>query len=79
MGYNTQDAVWPEHPVPLAVKALIDRFFNLLDSKDSNVGDILADEIFAPDAKAQFGAHAATGSEGKFLVWSLNVDVVRSD
>lgn len=64
MGYNTQGTVWPEHPVSEAIKALIDRFFNLLDSHDSNVGNILADEIFTSDAKAQFGAHLSTGSDG---------------
>ncbi|TPX12527.1 uncharacterized protein E0L32_000704 [Thyridium curvatum] len=63
MGYNTQDTVWPEHPVPDAVKVLIDRFFNLLDSHDSNVGNILADEIFASDAEAHFGNAAFTGSD----------------
>ncbi|KAK6365704.1 hypothetical protein LTS17_011091 [Exophiala oligosperma] len=63
MGYNTQDTVWPDHPVPDGVKALMDRFFNLLDSHDSNVGNILADEIFTSDAKAQFGAHISTGRD----------------
>lgn len=70
MGYNTQDTVWPDHPVPDAVKALMGRFFNLLDSHDSNVGNILADEIFTPDAKAQFGAHISTGRDGKFCCYS---------
>ncbi|KAM0367742.1 hypothetical protein ACHAPY_011698, partial [Fusarium culmorum] len=63
MGSNVKDTVWPDHPVPDSVKKLIHRFFNLLDTQDSNVGDILADEIFAPDGQAQFGGHVFVGTE----------------
>ncbi|CVL13518.1 uncharacterized protein FPRN_12089 [Fusarium proliferatum] len=63
MGSEIKETIWPDHPVPNKVKNLIHRFFELLDSQDSNVGDILADEIFAPDAHAQFGAHVFTGTE----------------
>ncbi|KAK2933522.1 Mitochondrial carrier domain superfamily [Fusarium oxysporum f. sp. vasinfectum] len=65
MGSDIKDTVWPDHPVPNSVKNLIHRFFELLDSQDTNVGNILADEIFAPDARAQFGAHVFTGTEVK--------------
>ncbi|EXM15809.1 hypothetical protein FOTG_15844 [Fusarium oxysporum f. sp. vasinfectum 25433] len=66
MGSDIKDTVWPDHPVPNSVKNLIHRFFELLDSQDTNVGNILADEIFAPDARAQFGAHVFTGTEGTY-------------
>ncbi|KAG8665099.1 hypothetical protein FPOAC2_14349 [Fusarium poae] len=63
MSSDTKDTVWPDHPVPNSVKNLIHRFFALLDSQDTNVGNILADEIFTPDARAQFGGHVFTGTE----------------
>ena len=67
MGYNTEATVWPAHPVPAAVKALIDRLFNLLDSHRSDVGNTLAEEIFTSDAEAQFGAHRFNGKDGMCL------------
>ena len=69
MGYNTEATVWPAHPVPAPVKALIDRFFNLLDSHGSDVGNTFAEEIFTSDAKAQFGAHTFKGRDGMCLPW----------
>ena len=63
MGYNTESTQWPQTPVPEAVKTLIDRLFNLLDNADPKVGDILADEIFAADAKAEFGPHTFEGKD----------------
>ncbi|KAF5696239.1 Type I inositol 1,4,5-trisphosphate 5-phosphatase 2 [Fusarium globosum] len=71
MGSEIKETIWPDHPVPNKVKNLIHRFFELLDSQDSNVGDILADEIFAPDAHAQFGAQVFTGTEADllFIAW----------
>ncbi|XP_014558658.1 hypothetical protein COCVIDRAFT_24912 [Bipolaris victoriae FI3] len=63
MGSNTKDTVWPDHPVPDSVKKLIDRFFSLLDTQDSNVGNILADEIFASDGRGQLGGHVFAGTE----------------
>ncbi|EXJ63366.1 uncharacterized protein A1O5_11687 [Cladophialophora psammophila CBS 110553] len=63
MGYNTEGTEWPADNVTPSVKALIDRFFNLLDNTGSDVGNILADEIFAKDAVAQFGMHTFEGSE----------------
>ena len=69
MGYNTEATVWPAHPVPTAVMALIDRFFNLLDSHGLDVGNTLAEEIFTSDAEAQFGAHTFKGKHGMFLPW----------
>ena len=66
MGYNTDAAEWPTVvQVPQAVRDLIDRFYRLLDDDRSNVGDILADEIFTKDGVAYFGAHAFRGTEGK--------------
>lgn len=66
MGSNTKDTVWPDHPVPDSVKKLIDRFFSLLDTQDSNVGNILTDEIFASDGRGQLGGHVFAGTEGTY-------------
>ncbi|KAL2061485.1 hypothetical protein VTL71DRAFT_6862 [Oculimacula yallundae] len=63
MGYNTISTDWPSFPVPDDVKQLIDKFFNLLDSQEANVGDTLADDVFAPDAIATFGPHVFEGTE----------------
>lgn len=63
MGYNTDTTEWPSPPVKPAVKALLDRFLNLLDDTNSTVGDTLADEIFTHDARAQFGPHRFDGEQ----------------
>jgi hypothetical protein len=63
MGYNTESTEWPSSEVQPRVKVLIDRFFNLLDTTTDGVGDALADEIFAPDAKVQFGLQTFEGQE----------------
>lgn len=65
MGYNTGATEWPAIDIPLAVKALLDRFFNLLDDSSPSSGDILADEIFESDAKAQFGQQRFEGQDRK--------------
>ncbi|KEF51077.1 uncharacterized protein A1O9_12859 [Exophiala aquamarina CBS 119918] len=70
MGYNTASTDWPSLPPSQSVQALIDRFFNLLDSTSSNVGDMLAEEVFAVDAKAQFGLHAFEGQYHSQEVYS---------
>lgn len=64
MGYNTDNTVWPTTGMSEATKGLLDRFFNTLDNTSPDAGDTLADEIFSPDAKAQFGAHTFSGQEG---------------
>ncbi|EUC44948.1 hypothetical protein COCMIDRAFT_5801 [Bipolaris oryzae ATCC 44560] len=64
MGSDIKDTVWPDRPVPDSVKKRTDRFFSSLDTQDSNVGDILADEIFASDGRAQFGGDVFMGVEG---------------
>lgn len=69
MGYNTASTEWPTIPIPSTTKALIDKFFNLLDNKDPDVGNILADQIFAKDAKAQFGPHTFEGQERMLGSW----------
>lgn len=68
MGYNTEKTQWPAFEINSAVKELIDRFFSLLDQQDSNVGNILADEIFGKAGKAEFGGHPFIGPDGKSFV-----------
>lgn len=63
MEYNTDSTEWPTFPVPTPVKKLLHRLYTLLDDKSPDVGNILADEIFASDAEAQFGLHVFKGQE----------------
>ncbi|OAL22385.1 hypothetical protein AYO20_11210 [Fonsecaea nubica] len=63
MGYNTEKTEWPTFEINKAVKELIDQFFWQLDQQDPQVGDILADDIFAKTGKAEFGGHLYTGPE----------------
>ncbi|KAH8784987.1 hypothetical protein F5883DRAFT_707940 [Diaporthe sp. PMI_573] len=63
MGYDTDSTKWPTAvEVPQPVKDLVHRFYNLLDDDRPEVGAILADEIFTPDATAYFGGQPSTGS-----------------
>ncbi|KIW75331.1 hypothetical protein Z517_10072 [Fonsecaea pedrosoi CBS 271.37] len=51
MVYNTEATEWPSFEINPAIKDLISRFFKLLDTQDSSVGNVLADEIFAPNGQ----------------------------
>ncbi|KIW98760.1 uncharacterized protein Z519_00423 [Cladophialophora bantiana CBS 173.52] len=52
MAYSAvASTVWPPTPVSPAVKTLLARLFHLVDQKDDNVGSLLAEEIFTPDAR----------------------------
>lgn len=65
MGYGIDSAEWPTGiEVPSPVKQLIERFYQLLDSSDPGIGDLLADEIFADNGVAYFGATPFSGTEG---------------
>lgn len=65
MGYGIDSAEWPTGiEVPSAVKQLIERFYQLLDNSDPGIGDVLADEIFAENGVAYFGATPFSGTEG---------------
>lgn len=64
MVYNTENTDWPEFFINAGSKDLISRFFLLLDTESPEVGDKLADEIFAPNARAEFGGKFFTGKEG---------------
>lgn len=72
MGYNTEGTDWPHGDVVSeASKDLIDRFFSLLDREDDDaaaatVGDVLADEIFAPSGQAHFHGQVFAGPEGLY-------------
>lgn len=65
MGYGIDSAEWPTGiEVPSPVKQLIERFYQLLDNSDPGIGDLLADEIFADNGVAYFGATPFSGTEG---------------
>jgi len=54
MGYCTASTEWPSGvSVPAPVKQLVDTFFSLVDDKSSEVGNKLADEVFAVDGIMQ--------------------------
>ncbi|KAH7013821.1 hypothetical protein EDB80DRAFT_381839 [Ilyonectria destructans] len=64
MGYGIDSAEWPTGiEVPSPVKQLIERFYQLLDNSDPGIGDLLADEIFADNGVAYFGATPFSGTE----------------
>ncbi|CAG9947759.1 unnamed protein product [Clonostachys rosea f. rosea IK726] len=64
MGYSIDTATWPEGlNIPVEVKSLIERFFETVDTNRDDAGDILADELFAEDGVAYFGAHPFRGIE----------------
>ena len=65
MGYCTASTEWPSGvSVPAPVKQLVDTFFSLVDDKSSEVGNKLADEVFAVDGIMQT-AQRFEGSDGK--------------
>lgn len=65
MGYNTAQTSWPTIAVSDESKALIDRFFSLMDDANDGVGDKLADEIFTSDSTFITAAGIVTGCSGK--------------
>ena len=64
MYYNTKSTEWPCSISSPALKSLIGRFFNILDSTDVDAGDRLADEIFTQDARLKLGGKWLVGSDG---------------
>lgn len=74
MGDGIQTTSWPDIIVAPSTKALINRFFSLLDDEDPGVGDVLATEIFENDAEVQFGSQTFKGCEGKHSVILSLVD-----
>ncbi|OAL23938.1 hypothetical protein AYO20_10788 [Fonsecaea nubica] len=55
--------IWPPTPISPAVKDLLGRFFHLADQKDDNVGTVLAEEVFTPDARFVTATGAFEGKE----------------
>jgi hypothetical protein len=55
---------WPPF-MPTATRNIILQFFSTVDDTSPNTGDVLADEIFATDADANFGGKLFHGSEGR--------------
>lgn len=68
----TTETAWPSAEFPADVKALLDRFFALVESQDENVGSILADEVFTPTGMTQSGLQKFEGREG-VLVFALSL------
>ncbi|KAK4942972.1 hypothetical protein LTR10_017356 [Elasticomyces elasticus] len=50
MAQALSSATLPPTPISSEVKDLINRIFHLVDQRDDNVGTILAEQIFTPDA-----------------------------
>lgn len=58
---NTQ---WPTPTFPESTKALLAKFFALVESKDPDSGERLAYEIFTPTGLTKSGAMKYQGTEG---------------
>lgn len=72
MGYTTANTEWTSiQPIPSATKAMIDLYFNLLDTNSPQVGDQLVSDIFTSNAviyAGPGGTPVIRGSEGIILV-----------
>lgn len=56
---------WPPVPISEDVKNLISLLYSLVESKDSTVGDRLANEVFTVDGQFLTPHSTASGSAGK--------------
>jgi hypothetical protein len=65
MPASTADTEWPSPNFPENVKSLIGHFFELVESKDEDVGHRLATEVFTPDGFTQSGIQRFSGSKGQ--------------
>lgn len=63
MGYNTELTEWPSTKVPEPVMLQVDKLFAVLDSKASEAGDKLADEVFTTDGILD-SHHRFEGADG---------------
>jgi hypothetical protein len=70
---------WPSFKINDAIKNLISEFFLLLDNEDTNVGDKLADDIFASNGQAKFGGHTFVGKDGNSLSFAKKCDQFIND
>jgi hypothetical protein len=64
MAYSTEQTIWPASAINTETKALIARFFSLMDNPGEEVGDVLADEIFTSNGTLAAAAGTAAGSSG---------------
>ena len=64
MAYSTEQTIWPASAITEEIKALIARFFSLMDDPSEEVGDVLADEIFTSNGTLAAAAGTAVGSSG---------------
>lgn len=71
--------VWPELPVPNAIKTWLGTLFTLVDSKDSDAPQLVA-ALYSEDAIVYGMAGKATGTSGLFnyfialvfIPWNVN-------
>ncbi|OAP57542.1 hypothetical protein AYL99_08280 [Fonsecaea erecta] len=61
--FSSDVCLSPSTPVSPATKDLVARFFHLVDQQDDNVGPLLAEEIFTPDARFVSANSAFQGKE----------------
>jgi hypothetical protein len=71
MGYNIGQAVWPTFSISDQTKALIDKFFRLMDDGSTGVGDKLADEVFTFDGSLSGATGTATGTSGMSVQYKV--------
>lgn len=66
MGYNTAETEWPSSTiVSEESKALLDHYFNLLDTNEATAGDTIA-KLFTQDGSMITSAGIIQGSESTF-------------
>jgi hypothetical protein len=59
---NTQ---WPSPTFPESTKALLAKLFDLIESKEPDVGQRLATEVFTPTGMTQSGLQKFSGTKGQ--------------
>ncbi|KAI8939892.1 hypothetical protein NX059_003621 [Plenodomus lindquistii] len=62
VSYVIDGTSWPKFDVPDAIRALIEKFFTLMDDSGPGVGDKLADEVFTSDGVLVASAGTTRGS-----------------
>lgn len=64
MSYITQNTAWLSDDISQDVKDLVARFYELADSKSDDAGQLMASEVFSPDAVLIGPSGTFRGSKG---------------
>ena len=73
MATAIETTTWPAIPIPTDVKDLISRYYSLVETKDSSVGDRLATDVFTPDGIFSSPHVTAAGSAGEYSSFLLYI------